>query len=715
MLTTRSPPLTPEPPLSLEKTHRLVRETFDQTWRDYYEWKPPVTLSIINGELERGALAMEQEIVANHQSMGEELRRMVEQEEGDRSGAATGQEGTQGHHQDLSQSAQLHPDCFRSDRVEQEEGEREDETNQFLGYQGAIISNTPKSSKYSLYIKPAPTQKKSDVGPKAGRSSSNSSKTPQIRGRHFAPVTAAKRLNMFQTTSPASMTPKEGRYILGPTQDVKTLPPYCFCIAGEANVYKEDERSMPFIPIFENPEDFDEDKYHESFGCRTSWTGTWRDPNVDIIQVEALARIRDKFSDRITSEEIDNTRILPLEVARIENLDLSRDLPPFPLEPSHTESEQATPLRPSKRKWNQPLAVDQDSADEEVNMDDYGEFWCGRPGCTMYGCPRHSALENNHLSLHSSSARQKPIHLSYIPRTRARLPSNPDPCSAECYSLVRRDSLRDQAAQAAIWPDGEIQSLVEIMGSDQPMEGDDLCTLRLITNGRTCREVVVQILALTLKDPTTPAPTLTTDLTSTTIAVPAATVLTVPRLKLRVTTGIHTVGPTVAPNYQECNHPGPCSTADCWCFKENWMCGRNCGCSWDCERRFKGCQCYKLTSAAEVANGHRPGKAVCLPDKCPCAKMSRECDPELCGPCGAAEELQDAREHKYDALLAGSGKGTLSICGNVDLQKAIWPKIIVGISPVSGYGIFAQEYIEKERMIGGEWIRGLCLPTNEED
>lgn len=105
-----------------------------------------------------------------------------------------------------------------------------------------------------------------------------------------------------------------------------------------------------------------------------------------------------------------------------------------------------------------------------------------------------------------------------------------------------------------------------------------------------------------------------------------------------------------------CSHEGPCSSADCECFRKRNNCGRECRCPPSCKwymhkrdrkssldsffthfsgrRRHKGCRCYEPASGKD---------RVCGTDRCPCFKAGRECDPDLCGSCGAREAVESGQ------------------------------------------------------------------------
>lgn len=143
--------------------------------------------------------------------------------------------------------------------------------------------------------------------------------------------------------------------------------------------------------------------------------------------------------------------------------------------------------------------------------------------------------------------------------------------------------------------------------------------------------------------------------------------------------------------FQPCKHKGSCVDARCRCFLERVPCEKTCSCPATCNRRYPGCSCAK------------DGDRVCLSPKCECRLLSRECDADLCGTCGATEVLDP--NNRYDEKVVKNK------CCNVGIQKNLPKKTLLGHSELHGFGLYLGEDVKAKDFLGeykGEII------TNEE-
>ena len=187
-------------------------------------------------------------------------------------------------------------------------------------------------------------------------------------------------------------------------------------------------------------------------------------------------------------------------------------------------------------------------------------------------------------------------------------------------------------------------------------------------------------------------------------------------------------GKRQAHDYLPCVHEGPCTPQNCTCRQAGRFCEKFCGCTLACRARFPGCRCH--TSEKTAVSG------CCQTLACPCFAAYRECDPDLCGDCGArarigernaraaataaagggaavassaaaaAAAAADGDEAVLQALAAQSDEAVLARlcerkghCKNCNTQDGTHRRVLVSQSVIHGWGAYLLEGCEKNEFI----------------
>ncbi|RDA89116.1 hypothetical protein CP532_2272 [Ophiocordyceps camponoti-leonardi (nom. inval.)] len=261
--------------------------------------------------------------------------------------------------------------------------------------------------------------------------------------------------------------------------------------------------------------------------------------------------------------------------------------------------------------------------------------------------------------------------------------SVPLPCTRGCYRWFESDRSmwKISADEAEPWSEEEEGVLRSIFAtaSHSKYKGDVVCLAAKFLN-RSCRESHAQLMRLGVRLPE--PPTLPES-----VRVKSLSWYDRRRKALLGDWPEHTIShehqrrETLEP----CCHDGPCASRLCPCVDAGLLCDKFCACTADdCVYKFTGCACHSQGKTCQQKQKDRP---------CICVQLNRECDPQLCGSCGAVE--------RADPLNADDEQLHATGCQNCHLQRGVGKPLILGQSQLEGvgYGLFTAQDIAQDDFI----------------
>lgn len=252
-----------------------------------------------------------------------------------------------------------------------------------------------------------------------------------------------------------------------------------------------------------------------------------------------------------------------------------------------------------------------------------------------------------------------------------------EPCQRACYRLVEST---DQYPQQGTWSEEECTVLrsLYVTAMYSRIKKDPICLAANFLD-RNCFDVRDQLLSLKISLPS-PEPTEP--------ARPKNLSWYDRRRKMllgdwqdHTLTHEHQRREIIDP----CFHDGPCAPKICSCVDAGVLCEKFCGCNVeDCAYKFTGCACHSQGKTCYSKQKDKP---------CICVQLNRECDPSLCGTCGALERADP--ENSEDIALHATG------CQNCDLQRGLHRPLLLGQSQLEGvgYGLYTAEDIVQDEFI----------------
>ncbi|KDQ53743.1 hypothetical protein JAAARDRAFT_39057 [Jaapia argillacea MUCL 33604] len=413
---------------------------------------------------------------------------------------------------------------------------------------------------------------------------------------------------------------------------VKTFPShrrYDACTPANRNIHwregePDDSKHLAFLPFADDPT-FDNAGYanREDQFTRWDWIDDMIDPDLEVIEIEALRRLHFGEAYALSFEEIDAQDVLT---------------------PTRSDADSGLVWQTAQRDtlyWpgsslsslQDPLSGHGASPSEDDLIGRINKslvHFCPSLNCLQPYCPTHT-FPYTPLS---------PIKPA-LSNDRMRL-SDGDPCGDSCFRVTDIDRFKDMF----YWDQEEMDDLQSVLKVTPDLISCDLAVLCQ----KPCREVFVKRGEIITND---------------SIVDPENEhQQAFPEEELEFVDDIVDSWNKFAPK-PPCDHEGPCGTDICSCFGANLHCERNCRCGLNCQRRWRGCKCKK-GNCSELL-------------KCRCRKVGRECDPDVCSPCGARDP---------------EGR-----CKNVNIQRGLMSNVEVKTG-MYGLGLFACKTIHHGDFIG---------------
>ncbi|KAH9892994.1 hypothetical protein F4778DRAFT_749131 [Xylariomycetidae sp. FL2044] len=327
------------------------------------------------------------------------------------------------------------------------------------------------------------------------------------------------------------------------------------------------------------------------------------------------------------------------------------------------------------KKWMKDTPSQAKIAEEEMPVESFLETYAllGCIICTSNSC-EHGEYgvdnERKRFSVEVVGGLSPMIRQSVAQRLKSKGVKSYEPCGDDC-ALLKRPGTR-----AKPWSENENMILKTFFLNFADSNINVACATAVAT-GRPCWDAQRQMdrLPLTLPSPESPSPR------------PHVKPLHWYDRRKKMLIGdwqehTDTHEHQRKDHFDPCNHDGPCDR-NCPCVQNRVLCERFCRCTAEtCANKFTGCACHSAGKTCLAKQKDRP---------CICVQLNRECDPALCGSCGALERAMPENADNETLHLTG--------CQNCSLQKGKSKSVVLGKSRIAGYGLFATEDIFQDEFV----------------